>query len=240
MGDCTLHLYLGLLDEVDRPQVYDACIATLSPDERERAGRFVRARDRRQFVLAHGLVRAALSRQVPTVDPAAWRFHPDRNGRPRIAGPETRGPVHFSLSHTEGCVACVVAPSVAIGVDVEAIDRPCQHLAIAEFMFSPAEIAALRAVPQAELPERFFDYWTLKEAYVKARGLGLRLPLDQFSMRIESEHKIGITFAPGFDDDASRWCFMQASPSARLRLAVADGTGLGPTHPIIAEPWPVS
>jgi 4'-phosphopantetheinyl transferase len=190
-------------------------------------------------VLAHGLVRAALSHQVPAVDPAAWRFLADPHGRPFVAEPENVDPVHFSLSHTEGCVACAISPSPFVGVDVEVTDRPCSHLAIAEFVFSSAEVAALRRLSPAEMTERFFDYWTLKEAYIKARGLGLRLPLNQFSMQIESDRKIAIAFARGFGDDASRWRFMQSSPLSRLRLAVADGSGCNGGLPVIAQPWPL-
>jgi 4'-phosphopantetheinyl transferase len=239
MSDRAIHLYLGLLDEVDRPHVHEACLAMLSEEERARAARFVAERHRRHFVLAHGLVRAALSRQAPPVDPAAWRFIADRHGRPFVAGPRTDKLLHFNLSHTEGCVACVISPSASVGIDVEATDRPCSHLAIAEFTFSSAEVADLRGLPPAELIDRFFDYWTLKEAYIKARGMGLRLPLDQFSIRIQRQRKIGIAFAPEFGDDAGRWRFTQASPSPRLRLAIADGSGSNGGFPIINQPWPV-
>jgi len=239
MSDRAIHLYLGLLDEVDRARVHETCMAVLSAEERARAARFVAERHRRQFVLAHGLVRAALSRRAPNVDPAAWRFVYDRHGRPFVAGPRTDNPLHFSLSHTEGCVACATSSSAAVGIDVEATDRRCAHLAIAEFAFSPAEIAALRGLPPAELIDRFFDYWTLKEAYIKARGMGLRLPLDQFSIQIQPQRRIGIVFAPEFGDDAGRWCFTQASPSPRLRLAIADGSGQNGGLPIINQPWPV-
>jgi 4'-phosphopantetheinyl transferase len=243
MFDQVIHLYLGLLDEIDRPRAREACIAMLCPEERQRAERFVLERHRRQFLLAHGLVRAALSRHVPAVEPGAWRFLADRYGRPFVAGPKTLSPIHFSLSHTEGCVACVISPSEFVAVDVEATDRLCSHLAIAELTFSPAEIAALRALSPVERTDRFFDYWTLKEAYIKARGMGLRLRLDQFSLLIEPERKIAITFAPDYTDDytddAGRWCFMQASPSHRLRLAVADGSGQHGGLPIITQPWPL-
>jgi 4'-phosphopantetheinyl transferase len=238
MSDRAIYLYLGLFDEIDRQHVRDACIASLSADERERAGRFVHERHRRQFQLAHGLVRAALSLHAPEVDPQAWRFLANRFGRPTIAGPFV-GALHFSLSHTEGCVACAISPSEFVGVDVEAIDRLCPHFAIADFAFSARENAELRALPPSEGINRFFDYWTLKEAYVKARGMGLRLPLDQFTMLVKSRQEIAITFAPDFGDDSGRWCFTLTSPTSRLRLAVADGSGEGRGLPVISRPWPL-
>jgi 4'-phosphopantetheinyl transferase len=238
MSEQAIYVYLGVFDEIDRPTVRQACIETLSADEHERAQRFVRERDRTQFILAHGLVRTALSRHAPGIDPAGWRFVTDGFGRPAIAGP-LADKLHFSLSHTDGCVACVVSPSKFVGVDVETIDRPCAHLEIAEFTFSPREIADLRALPGMAAISRFFDYWTLKEAYVKARGMGLRLPLDQFSMLIKSDREIGISFTPELVDDPDRWCFMLSSPGRGLRLALADGSGQSRRLPIVPQPWPI-
>jgi 4'-phosphopantetheinyl transferase len=234
MLDQAIHLFLGLLEEVDTPEVRAACMATLSPVERQRAERFIFERHRRQFLLAHGLVRAALSRIAPETDPFRFRY-----GRPFVAARPLGQALHFSLSHTEDCVACVISSCEAVGIDVEATDRLRSPLAIAERAFSPTEIAALRALPSVEQTDRFFDYWTLKEAYLKARGLGLGLPLNRFSMLIGQNRKIRITFAPDFGDDASRWCFMQGSPSPRHRLAVADGSGLPGGIPIIAQTWPL-
>lgn len=240
MSEPGIHLYLGLLDDVDRPHIRDACLAILSQDERERTERFVLERHRRQFLLAHGLVRVALSRHVAAVSPTAWSFVTDRYGRPFVASPQTDRRLYFSLSHTEGCVACAISTTKCVGIDVEATDRACSHLAIAEFAFSPAEVAALRALPPDEQPDRFFDYWTLKEAYIKARGMGLHLPLDQFSIIIAAERKIEISFVPGFDDDTRRWRFMQTSPAHRIKLAVADGSGHHGGLPVIIQPWPLA
>jgi 4'-phosphopantetheinyl transferase len=217
----AIHLYLGLLDKVDRPHTYDACLAMLSQDERTRAGRFLLERHRRQFVIAHGLVRTALSRHVPAVSPDAWSFVTNRYGRPFIAGPQTESPLFFSLSHTDGCVACVVSVNECVGVDVEATDRKCAHREIAEFVFSPEEVGALCALPPAELIDRFFDYWTLKEAYIKARGFGLALPLADFAFTLSPPAPPTISFEPELDDDPSTWQFVQDWPTQHHRLGLA-------------------
>jgi 4'-phosphopantetheinyl transferase len=238
MLDQAIHAYVGLLDAADTPQIRNGCLATLSPDERQRAERFVFERHRHQFVLAHGLVRLALSSLVPSVDAAAWRFRADENGRPHVAGPVGAGSLHFSLSHTEGCVACVISACEAVGIDVEDTSRRDSLLAIADRILSPEEIVALRALPEADQIDRLFDYWTLKEAYVKARGQGLRLSFERFSMIGVPDEEVRIAFAADFGDDPARWRFTQSSPSRRHRLAIADGSGIPGGLPIIAQPCP--
>jgi 4'-phosphopantetheinyl transferase len=187
------------------------------------------------YVFAHGLLRVALSGSVPEVKPSDWRFVVNRYGRPYVAAPAIGQAVYFSLSHTDGCVACAVSDCEAVGVDVEEIHERQSLWATAHSNFSPEEIAALRALKSGNMADRFFDYWTLKEAYLKARGTGINLPLNQFSILISSE-KIGIRFAEGIVDDSERWHFMRCSPSARHRLAVADGSGLAAR--IVIQPWP--
>src|SRR4051794_40261265 len=104
-----IELYFGLIDAVDTPQAYKTCFASLSPSERQRAECFVFERHRRQYIFAHGLLRIALSSFVPEVEPSDWRFMANRYGRPFILTPTIPTTLHFSLSHTEGCVACVVS-----------------------------------------------------------------------------------------------------------------------------------
>ena len=98
----------------------------------------------------------------------------------------------------------------------------------------------MRPLDSGDIVDRFFDYWTLEEAYLTARGTGINLPLNQFSILISSDQKIGIKFKPGISDDSKRWHFMRCSPSARHRLAIADGSGLADGLPIAVQPWPLS
>src|SRR5258708_14881311 len=179
-----IDLYFGLIDALDTPQAHPTCFATLSSSERQRAECFIFERHRRQYIFAHGLLRIALSSSVPEVEPSDWRFVANRYGRPFIAAPAIARTVYFSLSHTEGCVACVVSGCEAVGVDVEEIQERRALLATAHSNFSLEEIDALRVLQPGALVDRFFDYWTLKEAYLKARGTGLNLPLNQFSILI--------------------------------------------------------
>ena len=233
-----IELYVGLIEAFETEQALEACRRPLSPDERHRAARFVHERHRRLYTYAHGLLRFALSNAEPTVAPADWSFTAGPHGRPFVAAPEIAKPVYFNLSHTEGCVACVISRVEAIGLDVERMEMRGSLWEIAQHAFAADEITALRTHWPNERFERFFDYWTLKEAYIKARGMGLQLPLDQFAIRF-SEDEIAISFTGEIDDDPRRWHFTRLSPSTQHRLAIADGSGFPGGLPIVMRPWPV-
>ncbi len=237
MTNPAIHIFVGALDDIDIPDIRSACTELLCPGETQRAARLTSDRRRREYVFAHALVRAALSRFAPEVPPEAWRFATDRYGRPFICYPQRSEPLHFSLSHTDGFVACAVSRCERVGIDVEATDRPVSHLEIARMFFSALELADLISLPPTQQKDRFFDYWTLKEAYTKARGMGFQLPLDAFSIHVAPEGRLGISFSSDLNDDPENWCFSRFSPAPRHRLAVADGSGSG--LPLIFQPWPI-
>jgi 4'-phosphopantetheinyl transferase len=125
-----------------------------------------------------------------------------------------------------------------VGVDVEATDGPGSTTEIAEHFFAPPEIAELRLISARQRRERFFQYWTLKESYIKARGAGLTLPLDQFWFSLLPGRPIEIRFARGFDDDPGRWRFALRRPSPRHQLAIAlGGASDRPVTSIIDANW---
>ena len=199
----------------------------LSPDELERIGRFHFETDRRQFLLAHALVRMLLSRWAP-VAPDAWVFTADGYGKPSVAAPREWRHLQFNLAHTRGLVACVVAPGRRVGVDVEA-RRPGTNLRrIADQFLTPQELRALDALPSAAQTGAFLDYWTLKEAYVKARGDGLSLPLDRFWFELDADDTPRIRFAATLEDVAAEWQFVRFRPSADHWMAAAVHAGSGP------------
>lgn len=216
-------LYTAILDEIDGAAARALCESILSSEERARRDRLVFERNRREYLFAHGLLRLALSRCAPAIAPEAWRFSLGPHGRPALAGPHGAPPLHFNLSHTDGLVACVISSAPLIGIDVEATDRRTATLEIAEGFFAQPEVAALRALPPEAARDRFFRTWTLKESYIKARGLGLALPLDQFWFAIEPDAPIGISFGPQLADEPNRWRFVERQPTPRHRMAIALG-----------------
>jgi 4'-phosphopantetheinyl transferase len=197
--------------------------ALLTPNERDRYGSFYFERDRRLFLATRALVRTVLS-NYSTVSPADWRFGTGEHGKPLISAPAVTPNIHFNLANTPGLVVCVV--SVAhelLGVDAERIDRRVEAVDLAERYFSESETGRLRALPASEQLRSFFAYWTLKESYIKARGLGLTLPTDQFSFRVDDE--ISVVFDTRFADDAKSWRFalIDAPPHHIIAISVKTG-----------------
>jgi len=208
----------------------------LSEAERARWQRFLVPGARRQYLVARALVRTTLSlyAEVPA---AAWRFDANRYGRPAVAAPPVGRAIHFNLSHTEGLVACAVSRAAEIGVDVEHLDRDFDLIALAPTVFAPAEVADVARAPPEIRRDRFFSYWTLKESYIKARGMGLSLALDGFCFELGGAVP-RIRFTERCPDDAARWRFRQYRPTAWHKLAVAVSLPLG-QEPDIHLRWVV-
>lgn len=204
------------------PEAHADALAWMSSEERRRHDRFAFEHSRAEHRLTRWLVRATLSRFAP-VEPGAWRFVPNAHGRPEIAGPETRFGLRFNASNTRGLVAVAVARDHDVGVDVEETSRP-PALEMAPRYFAPREVAALDALPASERAERFWAHWTLKEAYIKARGMGLALPLDAFAFDVDTD-PVRVAFDPRVADDPARWAFSRHAPTPRHRLALAVPAG---------------
>jgi 4'-phosphopantetheinyl transferase len=214
-----IHVWLAGSDVID-DALRGRALAMLSDDERDRQARFHFARDRDLYLVAHALVRTTLSRYA-TVSPNAWSFVTNEYGCPSIAPGVCAAPLRFNLSHTRGLAACAVALDRDVGVDVEWHARTVDILDLAPSVFAPDELRALRSLPPDRQRPRFFQYWTLKEAYIKARGMGLALPLEQFAFDVVDPAQIRIAFTPPLDDDPGRWWFEHRRPTAEHDLAVA-------------------
>jgi len=186
----------------------------LSIDECARRDRFRFDADRRDYALAHDLLRRSLSRYQET-PPAAWRFETGENGKPFLSG----GELSFNLSHTRGLVACGIARALPVGIDVERIDRPVDVEQLAARFFSPSETASLRS-GRVDARVRFFDLWTLKEAFIKAIGAGLSQPLNSFSFDLDRDER-RVTFSAPRGFDATEWQFALYAPLSDARLAIA-------------------
>ena len=156
-----------------------ACSGVLSPEERARAARFLRAEDRARFVASHAALRLILARAL-AADPRALAFVPGPAGKPGLAG--TR--LAFNLSHSGTRALVGLSTEACIGVDLEVLRPMPDGVRIARNTFAPDEAEALAALPPAARDRAFMAVWTRKEAVVKAIGAGLSMPLDRFSVSL--------------------------------------------------------
>jgi 4'-phosphopantetheinyl transferase len=223
------HVWLARPEDAG-PAELARCLAGLSEDERARHDRFWFARDRTTFAVAHAMVREALAGYTG-VPPTAWRFAAGTHGRPEIAHPTEPLGLRFNLSHTRGLVAVAVSREVDVGIDVEDTTRRSSTLRIARRYFAPAEVEALEHAPETEQRRLFFRFWTLKEAYLKACGLGLGVPLRDFGFELGP---LGgsprIWFAARRSDDPGAWQLEERTPTATHALAVAIRVAKGMPH----------
>jgi len=202
-----------------------ACDDLLTAEERERQRSYLFDADRRLFLATRTLVRTALAHYAP-VAPRDWRFEKTAHGKPYVCGPAGVSRIHFNLANAKGLVVCAISGAHSeLGIDVEGRSRLVDTETLVESALSSAERAALRALPENQRHERFLQYWTLKESYVKARGLGLSLPFEAISFQLSPDLRLEL--APDFEDQAWRWRFAQLCTDSHL-LAVCAPSGCKP------------
>jgi len=201
-----IELWLAFCDEIADEGLLADYRRLLVEEERQKEARFHLAHDRHRYLITRALVRSVLSRYA-AVAPQDWCFEEDAYGRPQIvnADPVARR-ITFNISHTRSLVVLGVTCERALGVDTEDFHTRQAELGIADHYFAADEVAQLRTTPPDLQQTRFFEYWTLKESYIKARGLGLKLPLHGFSFTFDP---LRIAFH-GIEDDPERWSFWQA------------------------------
>lgn len=216
-----VHLYFCYPDQITDSALLLRYQSLLTEDETEQMSRLYFTGHRHQYLLTRALLRSCLSRYHP-VEPEEWRFSKNRYGKPQACHPELEPGTRFNLSHTRGLIVCAIAPGLDIGVDVEDTQRATQAAfdSLASY-FSEQEIRDLAELPEERKKQRFFDYWTLKESYIKARGMGLALPLGQFSFHFNNDELDEFRVLPEFGDDARNWQFWRISMSGHYRIAIA-------------------
>jgi 4'-phosphopantetheinyl transferase len=179
----------------------------LADDERIRAERFMFDRDRNRFIAARGILRDALGRYL-ACPPQIIGFVYGPRGKPAIVSGGEQPPIRFNLSHAHGLALIGITRKREIGIDVELIRSDFASQEIAKRYFSPKEIDRLNQIPGERRTEAFFLCWTRKEAYIKAKGDGLHIPLDSFDVSLSPDEPAQL-----FSADQSRWRIETFVPS---------------------------
>ena len=173
----------------------------LSAEENRRAARFHFNIDRHRFILSHGALRDILACYL-YLSPEDIQFKIGEQGKPAIAS-ETN--LNFNLSHSGDFVLIAIASSHKVGVDVEKHRQDMEHEKIANRFFSEREQSELEKLPNDQKMIGFFNCWTRKEAYIKAHGLGLLLPLDSFDVSLAPNGPVVLRATRPDSQEASRW-----------------------------------
>ena len=218
LGGYDVHVWQASLDESSTHR--DSFIRTLAADERTRAERFHFQRDRENFITAHGVLRAILSLYLNR-GPESLSFCYSSHGKPALACKSGGDAIRFNMSHSHGVVLYAVTRGRDIGIDVEFIRRDLEAEQIAERFFSPSEIATLRALPSSLRRHAFFLCWTRKEAYIKARGEGLSIALDQFDVSLIPGKPAGLLSTRPDSDEALGWSLQDLTLDLGYAAALA-------------------
>jgi 4'-phosphopantetheinyl transferase len=212
LAPTSLHVWRASLDVP--PESLPRFSAILSEKELARAKRFVFDRDRYPYIVAQATLRLLLGTYLQS-PPGSVRTENGPQGKPFLAKQSHASGLQFNLSHSHGMALFAFALQRELGIDIEKIRPNFASRDIAQRYFSRQEIAELDALPPASYTEAFFLCWTRKEAYIKARGQGLHIPLDSFSVTLTPDRPAGLT-----SSDSECWSVYSFRPSAEFVGAV--------------------
>lgn len=211
LGVDDVHVWRATLDQPPPHFLHN-----LAADEQAWAERFYFEKDREHFIVAHGVLRAILGRYLNRA-PESLSFCYSAHGKPSLAG----NAIRFNMSHSHGIALYAVTRGREVGIDIERIRSNVEVEEVAERFFSQREVAKLRTLPAGVQREAFFNCWTRKEAYIKARGEGLSLPLDQFDVSLAPGEPVALLGTRPDPSEAARWSLRELPPTPGYVAALA-------------------
>ena len=222
LSPATVYLWFTFVEEIQDNKLMAEYRRLLPAAELKKLERYRFDRHKKRYLVGRALIRTILSSRTG-VAPAQIMLAREAHGRPYLP-PSGQGPaLQFNLSYTDGLVAAALVAEGRIGVDVEYRSRNTDCLEIAQRYFSPSEYTELQQLPEIQMKERFFELWTLKEAYVKARGLGLNLALDKVNFNFSDNSSDQITVASPTMSKGKCWHLRLLNPSPEHKAALCVG-----------------
>lgn len=219
LGPREVHVWLAFQHASPHDRRYDAYARLLNAAEREQESRFHFERDRIRYRVTRAMARRVLSNYL-RLPPESLTFEKNAYGRPELGNEEARrSGLTFNLSHTQDVIMMGVTRGRMLGVDVERVCAKRASADLAARFFAPSEGAEVVGAPHHRRDDLFFQYWTLKESYIKARGMGMSIPLAKFGFTLRDE-AIGFWIEPELNDRADRWDFVRLQPTPAHWAAV--------------------
>ena len=235
-----IDLWCTYISEIGEEQLWRRYDALLSGDERAAQARFRFAKDQRRYLVTRALVRTVLSRYA-AVRPEDWAFSPGPRGRPQISLPRPAPALDFNISHSADLVMLGVTSGRTLGIDTESVEAREADIDGLDRYFAPEESAALLALAPHERRRRFFELWTLKESYIKARGLGLAIALDSFRFELAQAGGLTLHMRPELGDSPGRWRLWQFALRRGYLAAVCAARGAdAPPRIVLREIAPLA
>jgi len=183
---------------------------TLSKDEEERADRFYFQKGRDQFVVCRAWLRIILGRYL-RVPPPELEFRYNSYGKPSLENESEGEPLLFNLSHSDDLALLAVSKRRDIGIDIERIRDNVAFEQIADRYFTVREMETIREAPESKRAQIFFSLWTCKESYIKAKGMGLSIPLDRFEVTLGEGDLANLALKED-PEEAARWSLQRFTP----------------------------
>lgn len=211
------------------PARYADLWQVLNEEERERARRFHFERDRQCSVTARGILRLLLAwygvgEDGAELKPASLNFRYNAYGKPEVSGAR----LAFNVTHSGAMILLAFSPLQPLGVDVEYMRAQSDLESLARHFFAPEECATLLALPAEQRVQAFYNCWTRKEAYIKARGLGLSLPLDSFTVSLKPGEPAALLACTDDKRTPADWSLFALDPGQEYAGALAVCPGSSP------------
>ena len=192
----------------------------LTLDDRARADRFRFESDRRRFCVARASLRLILARYLKS-KPGRLQIELGEYGKPYFVDAKATQGLRFNLSHSHELALMAISRDREVGVDVEYVRADFVTDEVATHFFSAAEVEEFRSVPKELKTQSFFNCWTRKEAYIKARGEGLHCPLDQFDVSVTPGAPAMLLNSRIESDEARRWRLEELTPAQGYAATLA-------------------
>jgi 4'-phosphopantetheinyl transferase len=217
LGADEAHVWTASLDQP--ANVIAKLAPLLSQDEYQRAMRYYRPIDRDRFIVGRGILRKIISAYL-ALPAGQLRFTYNEYGKPAVSDDQNDRALNFNLSHSAELVLYAVTIKRAVGIDIEYIREDFATLEIAELFFSKDEVAALKSLPTDQRTAGFFNCWSRKEAFIKAKGIGVSYPLDRFTVSLAPGEPPALLKVDDDEREVARWKMYELNPGAGYSAAM--------------------